>query len=54
MKFGADPAEFIHENTYGPTVYTDPGLRILCLYRYWNNIQYYSCHYSYVLGRNTY
>lgn len=48
---GAGPAEFTHENEYSPTVYADPGYRILCLYRYWNIIQYYFP-YKYLIGED--
>jgi len=34
-------AEFKHEQPYGAMNYHDEGLRLLCLYRYWNIIQYF-------------
>lgn len=38
---GAGNPEFRNKRTYSGMRYPDPGFRILCLYRYWNIIQYY-------------
>ena len=39
-KFGGNPI-FLHELSYEYNLYPDVGIRLLCLYRYWNMIQYY-------------
>lgn len=35
------PPDFTNENTYSKKSYPDVGFRVLCLYRFWNIIQYY-------------
>ncbi|MFN8672364.1 MAG: S41 family peptidase [Candidatus Sericytochromatia bacterium] len=38
---GADNAEFINENSYSEMKHPDDGFKILSLFRYWNDINYY-------------
>lgn len=38
---GVGNPEFKNENAYSTMKYPDAGFRLLCLYRYWNIIQYY-------------
>ncbi|HEY4539137.1 MAG TPA: S41 family peptidase [Faecalibacter sp.] len=38
---GNGAVEFIHEKMYRETPYPDAATRLLALYRYWNNIQYF-------------
>ncbi|WP_428331087.1 S41 family peptidase [Mucilaginibacter sp.] len=42
---------FIHENTYSKFTYPDAGYRLLCLYRYWNMINYFYP-YRYLIGED--
>ncbi len=38
---GVNNPEFKNEKAYSKLTYPDAGLRLLCLYRYWNMIQYF-------------
>jgi C-terminal processing protease CtpA/Prc len=39
--YNPGPPEFTNERSYNTMNYPDVGFRLLCLYRYWNIIQYY-------------
>jgi len=42
---------FLHENSYSKMIYPDEGYRLLCLFRYWNMINYFYP-YKYAIGEN--
>jgi C-terminal processing protease CtpA/Prc len=41
MKAGEGNPVFRHERSYGDNPYPDAGVRLLCLYRFWNMVQYF-------------
>ncbi|MDR3697458.1 S41 family peptidase [Mucilaginibacter sp.] len=50
MLTNGNPA-FLHENSYSKMTYPDEGYRLLCLFRYWNMINYFYP-YKYAIGED--
>lgn len=51
MEKGIGNPDFKHELTYTGISYPDAGLRLLCLFRYWNMIQYFFP-YKHLIGKD--
>jgi hypothetical protein len=51
LEEGVGNPKFKNENPYSYITYPDAGFRLLCLFRYWNMIQYYYP-YKYIIGEN--
>ncbi|MEP6610924.1 MAG: S41 family peptidase, partial [Mucilaginibacter sp.] len=51
MNYGVGNPAFKHEISYSTMAYPDAGYRLLCLFRYWNMIQYFSP-YKHLIGED--